>query len=63
MSELAGKGCEIIVPFDERQPLKDIERSIIKKYRKHLWSKFIKAIRDYVQYTALNEVRKKYEDR
>ena len=22
MSELAGKGCEIIVPFDERQPLK-----------------------------------------
>lgn len=47
MSELAGKGCEIIVPFDERQPLKDIERSIIKKYRKHLWSKFIKAIRDY----------------
>ena len=47
MSNLAGKGCEIIVPFDERQPLKDIERSIIKKYRKHLWSKFIKAIRDY----------------
>ena len=47
MSELAGKGCEIIVPFDERQPLKDIERSIIKKYRKHLWSKFIKSIRDY----------------
>ena len=24
MSELAGRGCEIIVPFDERQPLKDI---------------------------------------
>ena len=47
MSELAGKGCEIIVPFEERQPLKDIERSIIKRYRKHLWSKFIKAIRDY----------------
>ena len=47
MSELAGKGCEIIVPFDERQPLRDIERSIIKKYRKNLWSKFIKAIKDY----------------
>ena len=47
MSDLAGKGCEIIVPFDERQPLKDIERSIIKKYRKNLWSKFIKAIREY----------------
>ena len=24
---------------------------------------YIKAIRDYVQYTALNEVREKYEDR
>lgn len=24
---------------------------------------YIKAIRDYVQYTALNEVRKKHEDR
>ena len=47
MSELAGKGCEIIVPFDERQPLKDIERSIVKRYRKNLWSKFIKAIKDY----------------
>jgi tRNA(Ile)-lysidine synthase TilS/MesJ len=47
MNELAGKGCEIIVPFDERQPLRDIERSIIKKYRKNLWSKFIKAIKDY----------------
>ena len=29
MSELAGKGCEIIVPFEERQPLKDIELSLI----------------------------------
>ncbi len=47
MSELAGKGCEIIVPFDERQPLRDIEKSIIKRYRKQLWSKFIKAIKDY----------------
>lgn len=47
MSELAGKGCAIIVPFDERQPLKDIEKSVIKKYRKHLWSKFIKAIKDF----------------
>lgn len=47
MSNLAGKGCEIIVPFDERQPLKDIEKSVIKKYRKHLWSKFIKAIKDF----------------
>ncbi|MDN9635371.1 tRNA 2-thiocytidine biosynthesis protein TtcA [Clostridioides difficile] len=47
MSELSGKGCEIIVPFEERLPVRDIEKSIIKKYRKNLWSKFMKAIRDY----------------
>lgn len=27
--------------------LQEIERSIIKKYRKYIWSKFIKAIKDY----------------
>ena len=47
MSELAGNGCQIIVPFDERKPLKEIEKSILKKYRKYTWSKFIKAIKDY----------------
>ena len=47
MSALSGKGCEIIVPFEERLPVRDIEKSIIKKYRKNLWSKFMKAIRDY----------------
>ena len=26
---------------------KEIERRIIKKYRKEIWSKFIKAIKDY----------------
>lgn len=47
MSNIAGSGCEILVPSSERKPLKEIERSIIKKYRKPLWSKFIKAIKDY----------------
>ena len=47
MSELAGNGCQIIVPFEERKPLKEIERSILKKYRKYTWSKFIKATIDY----------------
>lgn len=47
MSDIAGKGCEILVPFNERKPLADIERSLIKKYRKYLWSKFIKAIKDF----------------
>lgn len=44
---LAGEGCEILVPFNDRKPLADIERSIIKTYRKHIWSKFIKAIKEY----------------
>ena len=26
---------------------KEIERSIIKKYRKEIWSKFIRAVSDY----------------
>lgn len=31
----------------EIRDLKEIERAIIKKYRKHIWSKFIKAIVEY----------------
>src|SRR5699024_6570821 len=34
-------------PIGDPLPLKDIERSIIKTYRKHIWSKFIKAIKEY----------------
>lgn len=45
--EIQGEGCELITPFNDKKPLKDIERSIIKTYRKHLWSKFIKAIKEY----------------
>ena len=26
---------------------KEIERSIIKKYRKEIWSRFVKAVQDY----------------
>ena len=44
---IKGTGCEILVPFNERKPLADIERSIIKTYRKHIWAKFIKAIQAY----------------
>ena len=47
MSTTAGKGCERIIPDSDKKPLKDIERSIVKTYRKHIWSKFIKAIKDY----------------
>ena len=47
MSGVAGEGCEILVPFNERRPLAEIERSLVKTYRKQVWSKFIKAIKDY----------------
>lgn len=44
---LQGSGCELMLPDGDLLPLKDIERSIIKKYRKHLWSPFMKAVRNY----------------
>lgn len=47
MSNTAGNGCEILVPFNERKDLKEIERNIITKYRKHIWSKFTKAVKDF----------------
>jgi tRNA(Ile)-lysidine synthase TilS/MesJ len=47
VSDTAGNGCEILVPFNERKDLKEIERSIITKYRKHIWSKFTKAVKDF----------------
>jgi tRNA(Ile)-lysidine synthase TilS/MesJ len=47
MSGLAGNGCEILIPLTERKPLEEIERSLIKKYRKVLWSKFSKAVYDF----------------
>ncbi len=47
MSSIAGEGCEILVPFNERKPLAEIERSLIKTYRRPVWTKFIKAIKDY----------------
>ncbi|KOA19728.1 tRNA 2-thiocytidine biosynthesis protein TtcA [Clostridium homopropionicum DSM 5847] len=47
MSSVSGSGCEIIIPLTERKPLKDIERSIIKSYRKKIWTKFTRAINDY----------------
>lgn len=47
MSIIAGEGCEILVPLNDRKPLAEIERSLIKAYRKPIWSKFVKAIKDY----------------
>jgi len=47
MSKTAGNGCDILVPFSERKSLEEIEESITKKYRKHLWAKFVKAVKTY----------------
>ena len=47
MSKIAGKGCPRIIPESEKKTLQEIERSIVKTYRKHIWSKFIKAVKDY----------------
>jgi tRNA 2-thiocytidine biosynthesis protein TtcA len=47
MSGISGSGCELLIPLGERKPLKDIERSLIKTYRKTIWTKFVKAVKDY----------------
>lgn len=39
--------CPEMVVTEELKSLEDIERAIIKRYRKHIWSKFIKAIKEY----------------
>lgn len=47
MSNIVGNGCDILVPFNERKPLEEIERSITTTYRRHIWNKFIKTICEY----------------
>lgn len=47
MSKLGANYCETVQVSGEKLPLFDIEKSIIKKYRKDLWSKFTKAVRDF----------------
>ncbi len=46
-SKIAGSGCEVLLPFHERKPLKEIAKSIITTYRPAIWSRFMKAVRDY----------------
>lgn len=42
-----GSGCELILSDVPLKPVEEIERSIIKKYRKTLWTKFIKAVKEF----------------
>lgn len=56
MSDLAGKGCEILIPLSERKPVREIERSIMTKFRKSIWSNFTKAIKEYKLINAGDKV-------
>jgi tRNA(Ile)-lysidine synthase TilS/MesJ len=47
MGDIAGKGCEILIPFSERKTIEEIEHSIVTKYRRHIWSRFMKSIIEF----------------
>ncbi|WIF95553.1 tRNA 2-thiocytidine biosynthesis TtcA family protein [Caminicella sporogenes] len=42
-----GSICKVLIPFSERKPLEEIERLIVKGFRKKIWKQFIKAIDEY----------------
>lgn len=44
---ISGSGCELLFNDKETRPLEEIERSIIKKFRKQIWKNFITALKDY----------------
>lgn len=46
-NEVKGPGHNRGVLLENKMPLPEIERSIIKTYRKPIWRKFIKAIKEY----------------
>ena len=47
MSGISGSGCEILRPVNERKKLAEIERNLITIYRKPIWSKFTKALKEF----------------
>ena len=47
MSGISGSGCEIIRPTNERKDLAEIEKNLITIYRKPIWSKFTKALKQF----------------
>lgn len=52
MGKTAGSGCEILIPFSERKPLKEIEHNLITKYKRHIWARFMKAV---IEFKLVNE--------
>lgn len=47
METVSGSGCELLIPFSERKPVKEIERSIITTYRKDIWAKLAKGVKEF----------------
>lgn len=47
MSSIAGSGCKTLIPQGSRKPLEQIERSIITKFKRKIWGKFVKAIIEF----------------
>lgn len=47
MNKIANDSCPVLIPDCEKKSIKEIEKSIIKTYRKHIWTKFIRAINEY----------------
>lgn len=47
MAKTIAGNCDLLISDQERKPLKDIERSLNKKYGKYLWARFNKAVRDF----------------
>jgi tRNA(Ile)-lysidine synthase TilS/MesJ len=47
MSGISGSGCELIRPTNPRKELIEIEKNLITIYRKPIWSRFTKALKEY----------------
>ena len=47
MGTMTEKGCNISRDLEDVKPLQEIERSIITKFRKRIWSSFTKAVKDF----------------
>ena len=47
MSGISGSGCELVLPLNKRKDLAEIEKDLITIYRKPIWSKFTKALKEF----------------
>lgn len=46
-NKIQSSGCEVFIPTSDQKSLGEVEHSLTKKFKKTIWSKFTKAIRDY----------------